>query len=284
MKQHIQFVKCHGLGNDFIMIDGISQRLDEKQLKNEAVRLCDRNFGIGADGLIVALSSDHSDIKMKVINADGSEPEMCGNGLRCFAKWVCEEGLVEKTLFSVETGAGIRIPALLERLESTQMVEVGMGEPQLRPQNIPVKGMVSDRVVEQVFEVSGKAFRGTCVSMGNPHVVVFVESLKSIDLDNIGPAFAFHDAFPEGVNVEFVQIVNRTEAVAVVWERGAGATLACGTGACAVLVAGVLTDRMDRKGTIHLPGGALQVAWQESNDRVIMTGPAETVYSGQFEL
>ena len=284
MKQHIQFVKCQGLGNDFIMIDGISQRINEKELKLEAEKLCDRNFGIGADGLILALPSEESDIQMKVINSDGSVPEMCGNGLRCFAKWVREEGLIEKSLFSVETGAGVRIPALLDKNDSVQMVEVGMGEPSLEPKKIPVKITEKESVVEHIFEVENQQLRGTCVSMGNPHVVIFVDNLKEIELDKLGPAISNHELFPEGVNVEFVQVVQPDEAVMVVWERGAGATLACGTGACAVLVAGVLTKRLERTSTIHLPGGPLKINWQESDNRVVMTGPAETVYRGQFEI
>lgn len=287
MTQHVQFVKSQGLGNDFVLIDAISQRIDIDRLRTQAESLCDRHFGIGADGIILALPSDTSDIQMRVINADGTEPEMCGNGLRCFAKWVREEGLIDKDMFSVQTGAGVRIPALLDATGNEQMIEVGMGEPELNPENIPTRlqpGAEDERVISQPIHIEGEVFNITTVSMGNPHAVIFVDDLTQIDIAHLGPLLANHSAFPKGVNVEFVQVLSRTEAVMIVWERGAGETLACGTGACAVLVAGVLESRLDRSATIQLPGGPLGIVWQESDNKIIMTGPAKTVYRGQFEL
>ena len=274
----------HGLGNDFIVIDGLSQRVSEVDFSKEAVFLCDRNFGIGADGVILVLPSTHSDFKMSIFNADGSEPQMCGNGIRCFARFVYENSLTDKVVFSVETLAGVIVPSLVVEDGKIQAIEVDMGLPILERGRIPILGEPKDKpVIHESLSVDGKSYPITCVSMGNPHCVTFVEDLKRIALNEIGPKFEHHPSFPERTNTEFVQIISRSEAGMLVWERGSGATLACGTGACAVLVAGVLNNLLDRKALIHLPGGDLIIEWQE-DDRIMMTGPAETVFKGEIQL
>ncbi|MBT5954987.1 diaminopimelate epimerase [bacterium] len=283
MKKRLRFSKMHGLGNDFILIDGINQRIDDKDLSSLARTMCDRNFGIGADGLIIALKSDSTDIKMRVINSDGSEPEMCGNGIRCFSKFVYEKKLIEKVVFSVETLAGNMVQALIIKDGVVVSVEVDMGEPILIAKDIPVVSD-TDQAVCKPIDILGKTYEFTAVSMGNPHAVVFLDDLKTIDLEKIGPLFESHSNFPEKINTEFVQIVNPNESILIVWERGAGETLACGTGACASVVAGVLNKKCERKVKVHLPGGPLMIEWQEHDNHLVMTGPAELVFDGQIEI
>ncbi len=274
----------HGLGNDFIVIDGISQRLDGLPLDQMAQRWCDRHFGIGADGLILVTESQIQDFKMQIFNSDGSEPETCGNGIRCFAKFVYDNGLSTKEVFSVETGAGPVLPALILKEGRVESVEVDMGVPILTRSKIPMKGPDQDQVLEELIRVDGHSFPVTAVSMGNPHAVIFVSDLRPLVLERLGPKLEKHPVFPKGVNVEFVQVLNKQEAVMVVWERGAGETLACGTGACAVLVAGVLLNKLDRQAVVHLPGGDLLIEWQEDTGHVMMTGPIETVFQGESEF
>ncbi len=274
----------HGLGNDFIMVNAIRPRIKEENLTQLAETLCDRHFGIGADGLILVEESDHSDFKMRVINSDGSEPEMCGNGIRCFAKYVYEHELTKKEVISVETLAGVMVPGLIIHDNKVVAVEVDMGEPILEPSKVPVQGFSGDKVVNEPISVGGQEFNFTAVSMGNPHAVIFTDNLKEILIEELGPQASVHEAFPNQVNAEFVQVLNENEAVMIVWERGAGETLACGTGACATLVAGVLNKKFNRKALIHLPGGDLSIEWLEDNNHVIMTGPATTVFSGEIQV
>ncbi len=284
MQKPIQFTKMHGIGNDFILIDAINQRLDDLDLNQLAIDLCDRNFGIGADGLILVMNSDKSDIKMRIFNADGSEPEMCGNGIRCFSKFIYDNKLLEKEIFSVETVAGIILPALILKEGVFEAVEVDMGKPILKPTEIPTKNFeTKEKVISEKIIIEGKEYQFSAVSMGNPHAVVFVDDIKNIDLDKIGPVFENHEYFPQKVNVEFAEIVNRNEVAVIVWERGAGRTLACGTGACAVVVAGVLNNLLDPRVIVHLPGGNLIIEWQQQDNHVIMTGPAETVFKGEID-
>lgn len=284
MSQKIQFSKLHGLGNDFVVINALSQRVDVAAIRALTPELCDRHFGIGADGVILVSPSATADFKMTIFNADGSEPETCGNGLRCFAKFIHDDRVTDKDVFSVETGAGTVIPALIKQNGAVSAVEVDMGAPILNPPDIPVTGITKSVSVNEPILVNGREFIMTCVSMGNPHAVIFVPDLKELDIETLGPAFERHPRFPKGVNTEFVQVMSRSEAVMIVWERGAGETLACGTGACAVTVAGVLTGQLDRKALIHLPGGDLTIEWQESDNHVSMVGPAELVYRGEFLL
>ncbi|NBV41723.1 diaminopimelate epimerase [bacterium] len=281
----MRFSKLHGLGNDFVVVDALQQRLDGIDFPSLAQAVCDRHFGIGADGLILVLPSDHSDLRMRIFNADGSEPQMCGNGIRCFAKFAFENKLIEKEIFSVETLAGVIVPALIMENGRVSQVEVDMGPPYLTRAEIPMLGMPEDEpAIEVPVKIGDTTFHVTAVSMGNPHAVIFVGNVEEIEIDKTGPLFEHHPLFPERTNTEFVSILNRDEARMRVWERGSGETLACGTGACAVAIAGVITNRLNRKSTIHLPGGDLQIEWLQTNNHVIMTGPAHHVFDGEINI
>lgn len=277
----IEFSKYHGLGNDFILID--NRHSSEPKIAPEvAVKMCDRHFGIGADGVIFALPGrDGTDYTMRIYNSDGSEPEMCGNGIRCLAKFIAAlEGTeqVNKS-YKIHTLAGVITP----KLESDGQVTVDMGLPQLTAAEIPTNlGTPETKVIDQPLQVAGKSWSVTCVSMGNPHCITFVEDVNGIALTELGPQFEHHPAFPQRTNTEFIQIVKPNYLKMRVWERGAGITLACGTGACASVVAGVLNEKCDRLCTVELPGGCLQIQWSELDGRVYMTGPAEKVFTGSY--
>ena len=284
----IDFVKMHGLGNDFILIDCLNKSLgDSSFLSYLAKKLCDRNFGIGADGLILILPSSKADLRMRIFNFDGSEAQMCGNGIRCFAKYAYENKLISKNKFAVETLAGIITPELIfQDLKDKKVlkVKVDMGTPKLRRREIPMTGEDTPTVVDEALKInSEQTFKVTCVSMGNPHCIVFVDDVQSIQVDEIGPKIENHPLFPEKTNVEFIQILNRKEINFRVWERGVGETLACGTGACAALVAAVLNKKTDREAIIHLRGGDLDIQWADDG-HVYMTGPAELVFRGEMEI
>jgi diaminopimelate epimerase len=277
----IEFSKYHGLGNDFILIDN-RHSLEPKITPEVAIKMCDRHFGIGADGVIFALPSrDGTDYAMRIYNCDGSEPEMCGNGIRCLAKFIAaleERDQVNKS-YKIQTLAGVITP----KLESNGQVTVDMGLPQLTAAEIPTNlGDPKAKVIAQPLQVADQTWLVTCVSMGNPHCITFVEDVDSISLTEIGPQFEHHPAFPQRTNTEFIQIVKSNYLKMRVWERGAGITLACGTGACASVVAGVLNDKCDRLCTVELPGGCLQIEWSELDGRVYMTGPAEKVFTGSY--
>jgi len=281
----IDFVKMHGLGNDFVLINCLNKSLgDSSFLSYLAKKLCDRNFGIGADGLMLILSSSKADLRMRIFNSDGSEAQMCGNGIRCFAKYAYENKLVSKNKFKVETLAGIIIPELTISNNNILGVKVNMGVPKLRRREIPMSGEDATTVMDETLKINPEqTFKITCVSMGNPHCIIFVNDVQSIPINKIGPKIENHPLFPEKTNVEFIQVLNKQEINFRVWERGAGETLACGTGACAALVAAVLNKKTDRKTTVHLPGGDLDIQW--ANDGyVYMTGPAELVFSGEMEI
>ncbi len=280
----MHFHKMHGLGNDFVLVEG--SEVPEKNYARLARRLCDRNFGIGADGLIIVLPSDRADIRMRIFNADGSEPEMCGNGIRCFAKYVYENGLVERESFKVETLAGIIIPRLEVKDGRVMSVRVDMGKPRLAREEIPFKrsGAQGTKVVSEPLEAGDRTFYVTAVSMGNPHAVIFVQELDDCEIDKYGPLIEKHPAFPFRTNVEFVQKCNERELKMLVWERGAGRTLACGTGACASVVAAVLNGLTGRKVKVHLSGGSLDIIWNKDDGHVYMTGPAEEVFTGRLSL
>jgi diaminopimelate epimerase len=276
----IAFSKYQGLGNDFILID--NRHSDTPIIEpEEAIIWCDRHFGIGADGIIFVLPGQQgADYTMRIFNSDGSEPEMCGNGIRCMAKFIAElEGKIDtEVTYQIHTLAGIITPEVM--IEGD--VQVDMGEPRLSAPEIPTSlGMVADRVVNQSLEVDGKNWSVTCVSMGNPHCMTFVDDANAIELESIGPKFEHHPAFPQRTNTEFVQVIRPDYLRMRVWERGAGITLACGTGACATVVAGVLTGKSDRSCTVELPGGCLQIHWSLADNRVYMTGPAELVFKGE---
>ncbi|AFY95091.1 diaminopimelate epimerase [Chamaesiphon minutus] len=276
----IAFSKYQGLGNDFILID--NRHSDIPVIEPAAAIIwCDRHFGIGGDGVIFVLPGQNgADYTMRIFNSDGSEPEMCGNGIRCMAKFIAAlEGKVDTAVtYKIYTLAGIITPKVL--LDG--QVEVDMGEPRLLSAEIPTTLNASqEKVIGRSIEVDGKTWTVTCVSMGNPHCMTFVEDASSIPLETIGPKFEHHPAFPQRTNTEFVQVIRPDYVKMRVWERGAGITLACGTGACATVVAGVLTGKCDRLCTVELPGGGLQIEWSQADNRVYMTGPAELVFKGE---
>ncbi|MEH2304317.1 diaminopimelate epimerase [Nostoc sp.] len=277
----IEFTKYHGLGNDFILIDNRSSSLPVLT-PEQAIQLCDRHFGIGADGVIFALPGENgTDYTMRIFNSDGSEPEMCGNGIRCLAGFLADlEGQSRnKDSYRIHTLGGVMTPQLL----SDGLVKVDMGLPRLLAGEIPTTlAPVEEKVISQPLEVAGKTWDVTCVNMGNPHCITFVEDLAAIELESIGPKFEHHPVFPQRINTEFIQVVRPDYLKMRVWERGAGITLACGTGACASLVAGVLNGKCDRTATVELPGGPLQIEWSEIDQRVYMTGPAEKVFTGKL--
>jgi len=282
----INFVKMHGLGNDFILVDCINKSLgDSSFLSYLAKKLCNRNFGIGADGLMLILASSKADLQMRIFNSDGTEAQMCGNGIRCFAKYAYENKLVSKNKFTVETLAGIITPELIfQDLKDKKVlrVKVDMGTPKLRRREIPMVGEDTPTVVDEVLKINTEqTFKVTCVSMGNPHCIIFVDDVQSIPVNEIGPKIENHPLFPEKTNVEFIQVINKKEINFRVWERGVGETLACGTGACAALVASVLNKKSEHQAIIHLTGGDLDIEWIE-NGSVYMTGPAELVFRGEM--
>lgn len=271
----LQFTKMHGLGNDFIVIDCTKTEVTSPNIL--AKNLCRRRFGIGADQVLLVMPSESSDFKMRIFNADGGEVEMCGNGIRCFAKYVLNKGLTQKSNISVETQAGIISPNI-----NGELVEVDMGEPILEGRNIPVnkEGLITS----MEFKVLGRIFYITCVSMGNPHCVIIVEDIADLDIGKYGPLIENNSFFPKRTNVEFVQIINLNEIAVKVWERGAGITMACGTGACASVVASVLNKKTDRDVTAHMDGGDLYIKWLKDNNRVIMSGPAEFIFEGSVVI
>ncbi|MGK7940056.1 MAG: diaminopimelate epimerase [Crocosphaera sp.] len=277
----MKFTKYHGLGNDFILIDNRNSA-NPLVSPEEAVKMCNRHFGIGGDGVIFALPGDeNNDYTMRIFNSDGSEPEMCGNGIRCLARFIASlEGseIVGKS-YRINTLAGTIIPLI----EAEGQVRVDMGNPFLLAKEIPTTlGNGQDKVINQPLEVEGQSWLVTCVSMGNPHCITFVDSVADIGLERIGPLFEHHSVFPERTNTEFIEVIRRDYIKMRVWERGAGITLACGTGACASVVAGVLTGKCDRLCTVELPGGCLTIEWSEEDGKLYMTGPAEVVFTGHY--
>lgn len=278
----LEFTKYHGLGNDFILID--NRMSDRPRLTPEqAATLCDRHFGIGADGVIFALPGQNgTDYTMRIFNCDGSEPEMCGNGIRCLARFIADlEGITKPRSYTIHTLGGLITP----KLTADGLITVDMGEPILRAADIPTTlGQPDQPVVNQPLEAAGKTWGVTCVNMGNPHCVTFVDDVAAIPLETIGSQIECHPAFPKKINVEFIQVVRSDYLKMRVWERAAGVTLACGTGACASLVAAVLTDRSDRRATVELPGGCLLIEWSAADNHLYMTGPAERVFTGLTNL
>ncbi len=279
----INFVKMEGLGNDFVIIDDRNGNIFRKiHYGKLAEKLCSRHFGIGADGIILILDSETLDIKFRIFNADGTEAEMCGNGMRCFAKYLYDNKIILKKRFKVETLAGIVIPEVfLCESGKVKYVKVDMGMPVLAPGEIPFESTKEMAVNESVV-VRGEKLFLTAVSMGNPHAVVFVDDIEKIDIENQGSSIENHESFPEKTNVEFVQVINENEFKMRIWERGAGETLACGTGACAALVAACLNGKTVEDALAHLKGGDLKIFWDKTNMHVFMTGPAELVFTGSF--
>lgn len=277
----MKFTKMEGLGNDYVYVNCFEETVDNPQAV--AIKVSDRHFGIGSDGLILIKPSNIADFCMDMYNADGSRSEMCGNGIRCVAKYVYDYGLTDKTSISVETLAGIKYLDLQIADGKVKMVTVNMGAPELIPEKIPVKSE-KDILVNEPIEVDGKVYNMTCVSMGNPHCVVFVEDTENFPLEKVGPKFESHECFPNRVNAEFIQILDRKTVNMRVWERGSGETLACGTGACASTVACILNNLTEEEITLHLLGGDLLVRWDREENLVYMTGPAKVVFDGEISL
>lgn len=276
----MRFVKMQGAGNDFVVIDGVKEVIPEEHLPAVGRHACDRHFGVGGDGFILVLPSRTANFRMRMINPDGTEAEMCGNGIRVFAKYVFDRKMHTDSVMTVETLAGIKTIRLDTAGGKVRSARVDMGEPMLLRSEIPMKGG-NTKVIAEPLKVAGKKIDITCVSMGNPHCVTFVDNVDSYPLDTMGPAVMTHSSFPRQTNVEFVEVMNPREIKMRVWERGADETLACGTGSCASVVACVLNDRTGRKVTVHLRGGDLLIEWMGDN-RVHMTGPAEEVFEGEI--
>jgi len=278
----IEFKKYHGLGNDFILLDN-RQQAEPLISPEKAVEWCDRHFGIGADGVIFALpGEDGTDYTMRIFNSDGSEPEMCGNGIRCLARFLANLETAEtgssRPVYKVQTLAGV----MVLQMQADGQVTVDMGMPRLLAEEIPTTlAEAGTKVIDQPLEVAGQTWQVTCVSMGNPHCITFVDHVATIPLEQIGPQFENHPVFPKRINTEFIEVVRSDYLKMRVWERGAGITLACGTGACASLVAAVLNGKSDRRATVELPGGPLQIEWNETDQHLYMTGPATLVFAGQ---
>lgn len=281
--QTIQFTKMQGTGNDFIVLDCINHKeyLAFAETPALAAKMCDRHYGVGADGLVLVLSSDIADIQMRIINSDGSEAEMCGNGIRCFARYVYEQNFVTGETMTVETLAGVLVPRMiLDATGAVTGVEVDMGEPILDRAGIPMIG--EGQAIGEAIAVEDREFVVTAVGMGNPHCVTFIEDLSQFPIEYWGPRMETSPYFPRKTNVEYVQVLSEQEVIMRVWERGAAVTKACGTGSCATAVACALNGKTGRNVLVHLDGGDLQIRWEEETNHLFMTGPAETVFKGTY--
>lgn len=279
----MRFTKMHGLGNDYVVVDGAAERLAESALGRVARVVTDRHFGVGGDGIIIVLPSNSADLRMRILNADGSEAEMCGNGIRCLAKYAYDRGMVRRTDIRVETLGGVKSLSLDIADGKMRAARVDMGPPVLERDKIPTTLLGNGFVASEPLAAGGRNFSVTCVSMGNPHCIIYVDDVDLYPVSQFGPLIERHEVFPQKTNVEFVEVIRPTELKMRVWERGVGETLACGTGACASLVAGVLNGKNERNATVHLPGGDLFIEWIEEGS-VFMTGPAEEVFTGEIGL
>lgn len=278
--KNLEFTKMQGAGNDYIYVNGFSKKIENPS--ELAIKLSNRHFGIGSDGLVLILPSDTCDFRMQMFNSDGSEAEMCGNASRCVGKYVYDNKLTDKKEITLETGAGVKYITLLEGDDRARKVMVDMGEPILAPSLIPVS-VEKELVINHPLDIDGKTWEVTCVSMGNPHAVIFTEGIKDLDLPLIGPKFEKNSIFPRKTNTEFIEVIDRNTLNMRVWERGAGETLACGTGACAAVVAAILNGYCDRKVTVRLLGGNLDIEWNEANNHIYMAGEAVTVFKGELQ-
>lgn len=276
----MKFTKMQGLGNDYVYVNGFEERIENPS--EMAVKVSNRNFGVGSDGLILINPSEKADFEMEMYNADGSRGEMCGNGIRCVAKYVYDYGLTDKTHISVETLGGIKYLDLTVEDGKVVLVRVDMGSPILTPAQIPVIADEAEAVAVPIL-VDETEYQMTCVSMGNPHAVVFMDDIEHLEIEKIGPKFEHHERFPNRVNTEFVKVLDRQTASMRVWERGSGETLACGTGACAVAVACILGGYTENKVTVKLLGGDLLIEWDREQNKIYMTGPAAVVFDGVWK-
>lgn len=276
----MKFTKMQGLGNDYVYVNGFQEKL--KNPSEMAVKVSRKHYGVGSDGLILINPSREADFEMEMYNADGSRGEMCGNGIRCVGKYVYDYGLTDKTEISVETLGGIKHLELTVEDGKVSLVKVDMGSPILKPELIPVKA-AGEQAVDEPILTDGREYHMTCVSMGNPHAVVFIDDVDGLDIEAIGPKFENHERFPNRVNTEFVKVLDRHTAQMRVWERGSGETLACGTGACAVAVACILGGYTEDEVTVRLLGGDLLIQWDRKENKIYMTGPAEVVFDGEWK-
>lgn len=277
----MKFTKMQGLGNDYVYVNCFEEKIENPPAVARYVS--DRHFGIGSDGLIMINPSEVADFEMEMYNADGSRGEMCGNGIRCVAKYVYDYGLTDKTQISVETLGGIKYLDLTVEDGKVVLVKVDMGKPELKSDLIPII-LENEKVIDEPIEVDGQVYHMTGVSMGNPHTVIYVDDVKNLDLEKIGPKFENHERFPKRINTEFVHCIDRNTVEMRVWERGSGETLACGTGACAVAVASILNNLTDTRVTVKLLGGDLQIEWDQKKNHVFMTGPAKVVFDGVIDI
>ena len=277
----MKFTKMQGLGNDYVYVNCFEEKIENPPAVARYVS--DRHFGIGSDGLIMINPSEKADFEMEMYNADGSRGEMCGNGIRCVAKYVYDYGLTDKTQISVETLGGIKYLDLTVEDGKVVLVKVDMGKPELKSDLIPIISE-NEKVIDEPIEVDGQVYHMTGVSMGNPHTVIYVDDVKNLDLEKIGPKFENHERFPKRINTEFVHCIDRNTVEMRVWERGSGETLACGTGACAVAVASILNNLTDTRVTVKLLGGDLQIEWDQKKNHVFMTGPAKVVFDGVIDI
>jgi diaminopimelate epimerase len=278
----MKFTKMHGAGNDYVYVNCFAEQVEHPV--DVAIKVSDRNFGIGSDGLILIMPSDKADVRMRMFNSDGSESEMCGNGIRCVAKYAYDHGIVQKKEITAETGAGVLTLQLFTNSSNkVDRVRVNMGKPRLTRDEIPMTGPADARVVSEPLNILHTTFAITCASMGNPHCVIFVDDVENFQVEKYGPLIENHEIFPRRTNVEFVQIISRTEVRQRTWERGAGETLACGTGASAVCVAGALNGLTEKKILNHLSGGDLELEWADDGF-LYMTGPAVEVFSGEIAI
>lgn len=277
----MEFTKMQGCGNDYVYVNGFENKIDNPNKLSEIVS--DRHFDIGSDGLIVINPSEKADFKMSMYNADGSEGKMCGNGIRCVAKYVYDNKMTDKTTIAVETLSGIKTLELNVKNDKVETVKVNMGTPILLPKDVPVVSD-KDKVVDEPIVIDDKEYRITCVSMGNPHAITFIENTDDLEIETIGPKFENNPIFPDRVNTEFIQILDRNTVKMRVWERGSGETFACGTGACATVVACVLNGLTDEKVTVKLLGGDLFIEYNREENTVYMTGPAKVSFTGKIEV
>lgn len=277
----MKFTKMHGLGNDYIYVNCFNEKLNNNS--KVAKFVSDRHFGIGSDGLVLIMPSKVADYRMRMYNSDGSEAEMCGNAIRCVGKYVYDNKMTDKETITIETLAGIKTLEMTISNGIVDLIKVDMGEPILNPKDIPVKSNL-DRYISKPIKIGNMVYRISCVSMGNPHAIIYIDNVMKFPLEIVGPQVENHELFPKKINAEFVEIIDRRTLKMRVWERGAGETLACGTGACAVLVASVLNKVCEREVTVILLGGNLTVKWDENNNHIYLTGPATFVFEGEIDL
>lgn len=277
----MKFTKMQGLGNDYVYVNCFQEKIDNPS--EVAIKVSNRNFGVGSDGLIMINPSKVADFEMEMYNADGSRGEMCGNGIRCVGKYVYDYGLTDKTSVSVETLGGIKYLDFTVEDGKVKLVKVDMGSPELVPANIPIVAE-GDSVIDAPIIVDGKEYCITGVSMGNPHTVVYIDDVQGLEIEEIGPKFENHERFPNRINTEFARVIDRNTVEMRVWERGSGETLACGTGACAVAVASILNGLTEDKVTVKLLGGDLLIEWDREANKVYMIGPAEVSFEGEIQI